>query len=265
MYRTATQTNNTKSQAQLELIQEQQQKAEAQLLTHIHTQEQALLLGRTNRDLNPNQFTSDGPDVSPQLNRLSQAAPVMHQVNPTSRQEAPVLNDALDYLDRVRYTYPDRPDKYNRLIETMTDFKADTIDESELVSRLTNLFYDAPALLAGFNMSLSPGWKAGCGIEGNSGTARAVSPARTITTVPPSNHHGITHLPQSPSYSTESVSQASLFGASEAPSGNINRGPVEYNQCITYANRVKLSLTAVFSFMNHSFRKRQLYVLHSLN
>jgi hypothetical protein len=101
MYRTVTQTNNTKSQAQLELIREQRRKAEAQL-KQLQEQEQALLLGRANRDLNSNQFTGGGPEVFTHLNGFSQAAPVMHQANPTSRQEPPIFNYALSYLNQVK-------------------------------------------------------------------------------------------------------------------------------------------------------------------
>jgi hypothetical protein len=72
-----TQTNNTKSQARLELVREQRRKAEAQL-KQLQEQEQVLLLGRANRDLNSNQFTGSGPGGFTHLNGLSQAAPVMH-------------------------------------------------------------------------------------------------------------------------------------------------------------------------------------------
>jgi histone deacetylase complex regulatory component SIN3 len=264
MYCTVTQTNNTKSQAQLELFREYRRKAEAQL-KQLQEQEQALLLGRANRDLNSNQFTGGGPEVFTYLNRLSQAAPMMHQANPTSRQEPPMLDAALSYLDRVKNTYPNQPDVYNRFLDIMKDYKSQAIDTLGVASRTANLFYDAPALLADFNIFLPPGWKAECDIEDDSGTARAVSPGGTITTIPLSNHHGTIHLPQSRSYSTETVSRESLFGASEASSANSKRGSVEFNHAITYVNKIKVSLTAIFSSMNHSFEKRQSYVLHGLD
>jgi len=255
MYCTVTQTNNTKSQAQLELIREQQRKVEAQL-KQLQEQEQALLLGRTNRDLKSNQFTGGGPEAFTHLNGLSQAAPVMHQVNPTSRQEPPIFNNALSYLDRVKNTYSDRPDVYNRFLATLKDSKSQAIDTLGAVSRIANLFYDAPALIAGFNTFLPPGWKVECGIEGDSGTVRAVSPAGTITAIPPSNYHGTIHLPQSRSHSTE---------RGDASSVNSKRGPVEFDHSITYINKIKVSLTAIFSSMNHNFKKRESYVLHSLD
>jgi Paired amphipathic helix repeat len=219
-----TRTNNTKSQARLELVREQRRKAEAQL-KQLQEQEQALLLGRANRDLNSNQFTGGGPGGFTHLNGLSQAAPVMHQVNPTSQREPPTFNVALSYLDRVKSTYSDRPDVYNCFLDIMKDFKFHAIDTLGVVSRIANLFYDTPALIAGFNTFLPPGWKVECGIGGDSGTVSAVSPAGTITTIPPSNHHGTIHLPQSRSYGTERVSRASLFGVSEASSVNLKRGP----------------------------------------
>jgi hypothetical protein len=51
----------------------------------------------------------------------------------------------------------------------------------------------------------------------------------------------------------------------EASSGNLTRDPVEDNHAITYANKIKVSLTTIFSSMNHSFGKRQSYLLHGLN
>jgi histone deacetylase complex regulatory component SIN3 len=114
----------------------------------------------------------------------------MHKVNPTSRQEPPTFNVALSYLGRVKSTYSNRPDVYNRFLDIMKDFKFHAIDTLGAVSRIANLFYDTPALIAGFNTFLPPGWKVECGIEGDSGTVSAVSPAGTITTILPSNHHG---------------------------------------------------------------------------
>ena len=189
------------------------------------------------------------------LNGLYQAVPVMHQVNPTSRQEPPTFNDTSSYLDRVKTTYSDRPDVYNRFLDIMKDFKSQAIDTLGAVSRVANLFYDTPALITSFNTLLSPGWKVECGIEGDSGTVRAVSPAGTITTIPPSNYHGTIHLPQSRSYRTERVSRASLFGVSEASSVNSKRCLVEFDHAIAYVNKIKVSLTATFSSMSHSLKK----------
>jgi hypothetical protein len=169
-----------RSQAQLDLIREQRRKAEAQL-KQAQEQEQALLLGRTNRDLNSNQFTGGEPEVFTDLNGLSQAAPVMHQASSTSRQEPPIVNDYLSYLYRVKNTYPDRPDVYNHFLDILKNLKSQPINILGAVSRIANLFYDAPALIADFSTFLPPGWKVECGIEGDSGTAQVVSPEGIIT------------------------------------------------------------------------------------
>ena len=122
----------------------------------------------------------------------------MHQANPTSRQEPPILNDAFSYLDRVKNTYPDRPDVYNRFLDMVIDFKSHAIDTLGAASRTAHLFYNAPALIADFITFLPPGWKVECAIEGDSETAGAVSPAGTVTTIPPSkpswNHTSATKL-----------------------------------------------------------------------
>ena len=62
MYGTVTQANNTKSQAQLDLIRERRHTAEARL-ERLREGKRALLLGRADRDLNSNKFTGSGPEV----------------------------------------------------------------------------------------------------------------------------------------------------------------------------------------------------------
>lgn len=228
---------NNESQVQVELILEQRRKDEAQL-KQIQEQEQALVLERANRDLNSRQPTSGEPEVATHLNELCQAAPVMHRVNPTSQQELD-SGDALSYLVRVKSTYLDQPDVYNRFLGIMGDFKSQATDTLEVISQIAGLFYDTPALIAGFNVFLPPGWKVEWDIDGNSRTGRAVSPWGTISTISPCNHDGTNLLPQIRSYRTESVPRAGFFGVSEASSANPKRGPVDYNHALTYFNKIK--------------------------
>jgi histone deacetylase complex regulatory component SIN3 len=85
---------------------------------------------------------------------------------------------------------------YNRFLDIMKDIESHAIDTSEVASRIANLFYDAPTVIADFNMFMPPGWKVECSIEGDSRTARTVSLEGTIATIPPSNHYGTINLPQ---------------------------------------------------------------------
>ncbi|CAD7078480.1 unnamed protein product [Hermetia illucens] len=69
------------------------------------------------------------------------------------------VEDALSYLDQVKYQYADQPQIYNNFLDIMKEFKSQTIDTPGVIQRVSNLFQGHPELIFGFNMFLPPGYK----------------------------------------------------------------------------------------------------------
>ena len=69
------------------------------------------------------------------------------------------MEDALAYLEQVKKQFEDEPSVYNNFLDIMKEFKAQTIDTSEVIRRVSNLFRGHRELILGFNTFLPPGYK----------------------------------------------------------------------------------------------------------
>ncbi|XP_044596895.1 paired amphipathic helix protein Sin3a-like isoform X2 [Cotesia glomerata] len=69
------------------------------------------------------------------------------------------VEDALSYLDQVKYKFSDQPQVYNDFLDIMKEFKSQSIDTPGVISRVSNLFKGHPELIVGFNTFLPPGYK----------------------------------------------------------------------------------------------------------
>ena len=65
-------------------------------------------------------------------------------------------DDALEFLERVRDIFTDRPFIYNSFLAVMSEFKEQTINTDGVVDRVKLLFKGYPDLLTGFNLFLPP-------------------------------------------------------------------------------------------------------------
>ncbi|KAI5291432.1 Transcriptional regulatory protein sin3 [Ascosphaera acerosa] len=95
--------------------------------------------------------------------------------------QQPILNDALTYLDQVKYRFNDQPDVYNRFLDIMKDFKSQAIDTPGVIQRVSSLFNGHPALISGFNTFLPPGYRIECGTDDNPDAIRVTTPSGTNT------------------------------------------------------------------------------------
>ncbi|QRV94772.1 paired amphipathic helix protein SIN3 [Ceratobasidium sp. AG-Ba] len=77
------------------------------------------------------------------------------------------VNDALNYLELIRSTYSDQPQKYNEFLAVMRDFKQHSASAVQSAARVADLFSDKPELVEGFNAFLPPGYRIQIGQEGN--------------------------------------------------------------------------------------------------
>ncbi|XP_014240289.1 paired amphipathic helix protein Sin3a [Cimex lectularius] len=69
------------------------------------------------------------------------------------------VEDALSYLDQVKYKFNSQPQVYNDFLEIMKEFKSQCIDTPGVIARVSQLFKGYPELISGFNTFLPPGYK----------------------------------------------------------------------------------------------------------
>lgn len=109
----------------------------------------------------------DGPaisDAAHPANGAHQAAacaqaPAFLQGQQQQLFKRPKLEDALGYLDEVKYKFRKRPRVYLKFLDIMKEFKNRSIDTPGVVIRVMNLFAGHPELLERFNIFLPPGYK----------------------------------------------------------------------------------------------------------
>ncbi|CAH1169902.1 unnamed protein product [Phaedon cochleariae] len=87
------------------------------------------------------------------------AAPPQQQQSPGSNFQRLKVEDALSYLDLVKYKFGSKPQVYNDFLDIMKEFKSQSIDTPGVIQRVSNLFKGFPELIVGFNTFLPPGYK----------------------------------------------------------------------------------------------------------
>ena len=69
------------------------------------------------------------------------------------------VEDALSYLDQVKFKFNNQPQVYNDFLDIMKEFKSQSIDTPGVIQRVSTLFKGHPELIVGFNTFLPPGYK----------------------------------------------------------------------------------------------------------
>ncbi|XP_053621549.1 paired amphipathic helix protein Sin3b isoform X3 [Plodia interpunctella] len=120
--------------------------------------------------MKPNvQYAAPKQQVQPRLKSpplfepaLAPAAPgrVSPSLGPPAAQfQRLKVEDALSYLDQVKFKFNTQPQVYNDFLDIMKEFKSQTIDTPGVITRVSNLFKGHPELIVGFNTFLPPGYK----------------------------------------------------------------------------------------------------------
>ncbi|QPC79279.1 hypothetical protein HYE68_010031 [Fusarium pseudograminearum] len=122
-----------------------------------HLEEISLAALPANPDLESNAGSEDGS-----VSSGSQVESTSEKNDPAD-PDSPVLQDALDYLDKVRSACRDTPNVYNQFLDIMKDFKAELIDTQGVVHQVRGLFVDTnneelSSMFLGFNRFLPPGY-----------------------------------------------------------------------------------------------------------
>ncbi|KAI5626266.1 paired amphipathic helix protein Sin3a isoform X2 [Silurus asotus] len=69
------------------------------------------------------------------------------------------VEDALSYLDQVKFQSRDQPQVYNDFLDIMKEFKSRSINIPGVIIRVSQLFKDHPDLIMSFNTFLPPGYR----------------------------------------------------------------------------------------------------------
>ncbi|XP_017476361.1 PREDICTED: uncharacterized protein LOC108366452 isoform X1 [Rhagoletis zephyria] len=132
--------------------------------------------------------------AAPPTLTVQQAAPPP----PTSSQQGPPqpgqpgapprlkVEDALSYLDQVKFQYADQPQIYNNFLDIMKEFKSHCIDTPGVIQRVSTLFKGHTELIYGFNMFLPAGYK----IEIHSDELGVSIPVVSMPSASPTSLHG---------------------------------------------------------------------------
>lgn len=81
------------------------------------------------------------------------------QQSPSNTFQRLKVEDALSYLDLVKYKFGNKPQVYNDFLDIMKEFKSQSIDTPGVIQRVSSLFKGFPDLIVGFNTFLPPGYK----------------------------------------------------------------------------------------------------------
>ena len=113
---------------------------------------------------NNNALTTNNNQTQPQsntVNTTSATATTNQQSSAPAQQQFQRLKveDALSYLDQVKFKFSNQPQVYNDFLDIMKEFKSQSIDTPGVIQRVSNLFRGHPELIVGFNTFLPPGYK----------------------------------------------------------------------------------------------------------
>ncbi|GAA5866171.1 hypothetical protein JCM1840_005098 [Sporobolomyces johnsonii] len=131
------------------------------------------------------------------------------------------VRDALSYLDRVKVTFTDQTEVYDRFLTIMKEFKSQGIDTPGVIDRVSTLFRGHPVLIQGFNTFLPPGYRIECSIDtsgnGAGGAGQGAGGGSDITTITVTTPMGMTTRTQlTGQQAVQAVEQTQPLGATPA-------------------------------------------------
>ncbi|XP_040564343.1 paired amphipathic helix protein Sin3a isoform X2 [Lepeophtheirus salmonis] len=100
-----------------------------------------------------------GPPPPPSLSVNASGNPQQQQQQQQQQFQRLKVEDALSYLDQVKFKFGSKPKVYNDFLDIMKEFKSQSIDTPGVITRVSCLFRGHPELIVGFNTFLPPGYK----------------------------------------------------------------------------------------------------------
>ncbi|XP_053964982.1 uncharacterized protein LOC128867607 isoform X2 [Anastrepha ludens] len=140
------------------------------------------------------------------------------------------VEDALSYLDQVKFQYADQPQIYNNFLDIMKEFKSHCIDTPGVIQRVSTLFKGHTELIYGFNMFLPAGYK----IEIQSDELGVSVPVVSMPSASPNSIHGGL---QNVAGSVSSIQTPLIRGSATAQTGTSNASSnIEHHQLQSNTN-----------------------------
>ncbi|CAK1548870.1 unnamed protein product [Leptosia nina] len=129
------------------------------------------------------------------------------------------VEDALSYLDQVKYKFNTQPQVYNDFLDIMKEFKSQTIDTPGVITRVSNLFKGHPELIVGFNTFLPPGYKIEVQSNGQVSVSMPSPTGLGVGVVPVGPVGNVTNVPSGPHtpHGPVAGSGSVLLGVHHAP------------------------------------------------
>lgn len=111
--------------------------------------------------VNPQQVLASGllGQLSLQQLPASSQPQMQAQQQQQSQFQRLKVEDALSYLDQVKFQFGNQPQVYNDFLDIMKEFKSQSIDTPGVIARVSSLFAGHSDLIVGFNTFLPPGYK----------------------------------------------------------------------------------------------------------
>uniref|UniRef100_H2YZP6 Paired amphipathic helix protein Sin3a n=1 Tax=Ciona savignyi TaxID=51511 RepID=H2YZP6_CIOSA len=138
------------------------------------------------------------------------------------------VEDALSYLDQVKFQFGNQPQVYTDFLDIMKEFKSQSIDTPGVIARVSHLFNGHPDLIVGFNTFLPPGYK----IEVSANDQVSVTGPNMI----PQTIHPLGVLEPAAS---QNIPSSAVSTNQPQQTTNAAGQPVEFNHAINYVNKIK--------------------------
>ncbi|GAA5903408.1 uncharacterized protein JCM6883_004995 [Sporobolomyces salmoneus] len=133
------------------------------------------------------------------------------------------VRDALSYLDRVKVTFAEQTEVYDRFLTIMKEFKSQGIDTPGVIDRVSTLFRGHPALIQGFNTFLPPGYRIECTIDQSAGAGAGSGGEKGVTTITVTTPMGMTTRTQ---VTDPSLEQSNASTSSNVKQESTSQAPV---------------------------------------
>jgi len=197
------------------------------------------------------------------------------------------VEDALAYLDQVKMKFEKQPHIYNKFLDIMKEFKAQSIDTPGVIDRVLQLFHGHRELILGFNTFLPPGYKiefsddenkprvqlkypqgmTGPQPQGFAAMQHPQPPPAAPMAVPPPNPLD-TRIPTGPTTFPIQTPPLDPPVPGPAPPGpgpapQAKKAPIEFDQAINYVTKIKTRFSKqpdtykAFLEILHTYQKEQ--------
>ncbi|XP_015788602.1 paired amphipathic helix protein Sin3b isoform X2 [Tetranychus urticae] len=164
-------------------------------------------------------------------NRTTTVSATSHQ----SQQQFQRLKveDALSYLDQVKFKFNNQPQVYNDFLDIMKEFKSQSIDTPGVIQRVSHLFQGHNELIVGFNTFLPPGYK--IEMQSNDQVNVSMPSSTSILIIHNSTSNSVTTNPQMLHLPSSTPSQNSVQASPHHPGVHLtttNNLPGQMNKTI---------------------------------